>query len=124
MRLSIEIYSFLVRLYHYEDNILEEAEAELRRSSGMSLSDLHDLFYRCYTKGFCRQKTQKQKALRPTINIHTFSHLLESRRRSGPVHQTSTETFESMYAVLRKCYRAGTRNTGKQAFENYYLKQK
>ncbi len=124
MSLAIEIYSFLVRLYHYEDNVLHEAEAELKQSSGISLEDLHDLFYRCFIKGFCKQKTEKQKALRPTINLHTFSHLLESRRRSGPVHKTSTEAFESMYGVLRRCYRPGTRNTGKQAFENFYIKHK
>ncbi len=121
---AILYYCFLVRLYHEDDDVLHDVEADLYLTSNKTLEDIHDLFYKEYVQGFCREKTKKGKALHPTINIHVFQHLLESRRRTGPLQRTSTESFEALYSVLRRCYRAGTKNTPKQAFENYYMRQK
>ncbi len=112
---------FLVRLYHYKDDRLNEVEQLLSRSS-VTLENLHKRFYEEFEKGF--NNPTAQKVQKTPINVHTFAHLLESRRRTGPLYQTSTEPFESMYAVLRRCYKAGTRNTGKQAFENFYIREK
>ena len=124
MRAAILYYSFLLRLYHEEDEVLHAVEADLQQTSNATLEDIHDLFYIEYEMGFCRIKTSKGKAMRPTINVHVFQHLLESRRRTGPLQRTSTESFEALYSVLRRCYRAGTKNTPKQAFENHYMRQK
>ncbi len=126
MRRAIALYSFLIRLYHYEDDILDKTEASLKQTHGKSLEDLHRMYYNFFEDGFCQEKDEKKKtkARNATINCHVFSHLLESRRRSGPLQETSTEDFESLYAVLGRCYVAGTRNTPKQCFENHYIKQK
>ena len=127
MRQAIEVYSFLVRLLNYEDDVIASAEAALRRDSGLSLDDLHNNFYQCFQEGFCREADPKKKtkALRPTVNVHVFSHLTEFRKRSGrPLYETSLEPFECLYGVLRKCYRPGTLNTPEQAFEKIYMKEK
>ncbi len=118
------VYCFLVRTYHYSDDVLEKVEIALQESTGMSLKYLHRIFYKSFQKAFCRPGTDKEKAQRPTINVHVFQHLLESRQRTGPLHETSTEPFEAFYSVLRRCYRPGTRNTTKQAFENFFIKEK
>ncbi len=115
------LFVFLARLYHYDDDKLAEVEQELSRRQ-VTLDMLHLLFYKKYMTGFCTNT--KVKAKKATINIHVMAHLLESRRRTGPLHLTSAEPFESLYAVLRRCFRAGTRNTGKQIFENYYMRDK
>ncbi len=117
-------YCFLMRLYHEEDDVMHGVEADLELDSNTTLEDIHDEFYKEYVAGFCKVKTDKEKPMRPTINIHVFQHLLESRRRTGPLQGTSTETFEALYSVLRRCYKAGTKNTPKQAFENHYMRQK
>ena len=117
-------YTFLVRALHYDNDTLEHVDNGLMQTTGMSLKYLHCQFYRAFQKAFCKKATKREKAQRPTINVHVFSHLLESRQKTGPLHETSTEAFEAFYAVLRRCYRAGTRNTTKQAFENFYIKEK
>ncbi len=124
MRLALAVYSFLVRAYHYDDNVLECVENALQETTGMSLKYLHRVFYRAFQKGFCKPAKGREKAMRPTINVHVFQHLLESRKKTGPLHLTSTEPFEALYSVLRRCYRAGTRNTTKQALENFYIREK
>ncbi len=82
-----------------------------------SLNELHKLFYTYYEEGFC--DTPKEKV---TINVHTFLHLLESRRRNGPLWQTSAEDFESLFAIIRRSFEAGTRNVPKQILRNFYLR--
>ncbi len=118
---AMQLYVFLVRLYHYKDDRLEQVERELSGYPA-TLEELHTRFYKEFEKGFNDLKAIKVQ--KTPINVHTFAHLLESRRRTGPLYQTSAEPFESMYAVLRRCYRVGTRNTGKQAFENHYMRNK
>ncbi len=126
MRTAISLYEFLIRSYHYDDSVLHRVEASLHQVHGKSLEDLHRMYYDHFEDGFCQEKDEKKKikAHNATINCHVFSHLLESRRRTGPLQETSTEDFESLYAVLSRCYVAGTRNTPKQCFENHYIKQK
>ena len=108
------VYTFLVRLYNYGDEHMAETEAALEEE-GISLEQLHKEFYRHFQLGFCNDN---KKA---TPNVHAFWHLLESRRRCGPLWSTSAEPFESLYAVLQRCYKAGTRNTPKQVMENFYM---
>ncbi len=116
MRKAMTVYTFLVRLYNYDDERLQEVE-EMLANMDMSLENLHHDFYRYFEAGFCAKVKQKV-----SINVHTFLHLLESRKRSGPLWKTSAEDFESLYAILRRGYWAGTRNTPKQILENYYLR--
>ena len=124
VRIAMATYTFLLRAYFYDDDTLEKTENALMQATGMTLKYLHRVLYNSFQKGFCKKGTDKEKAQRPTINVHVFQHLLESRKKSGPVHLTTTEPFEAFYSVLRRCYRAGTKNTTKQAFENFYIGEK
>ena len=112
------IYTFLYRLYNYEDARLDEVEAKLRQDMpGCDLQELHVLFYYHYSKGLCVKSTEKI-----TPNVHTFLHLLQSRHKNGPLWKTSAEPFEATYAVMRRCYRSGTPNTPKQILTNHMLR--
>ncbi len=115
------IYSFLVRLYMHKDDVLERAVHILRQGHGLELKDLHKRFYEEFQDGFCSSTVRK---MGPTINLHCFYHLEESRRRSGPLYRTSAEPFEAMYAVFQRCYQAGTSNTPKQILQNFYLRER
>ena len=102
MRQAMEVYAFLTRLLNFEDEVIDRAEVALQRDSSVSLQDLHDDFYANFQEGFCREPSKKAKALRPTINVHVFSHLTEYRRRSKrPLYETSSEQFETLYSVIR-----------------------
>ena len=116
-RQALSIYTFLVRLYFYEDEKFLHVEQDLINTYGTSLEELHDEFYRLFDEGFCNNIKEKV-----VPNAHTFHHLLESRRRCGPLPTTSAEPFEAIYSILRRCYRAGTRNTPKQILQNFYIK--
>ena len=115
------IYSFLVRLYMHEDDVLERVTHVLRQQEDLELSDLHKMFYDYFIKGFCSDTVKK---MGPTINLHCFSHMEESRRRSGPLYKTSAEPYEAMYAVFNHCYQAGTTNTPKQILQNFYMRDR
>ncbi len=107
---------FLTRLYNYEDCTLDCVRQELE-GEGSSLEDLHRRFYEEYQRGFCTKPGEK-----PFINVHTFRHLEQQRRRTGPLWRFSAEDFESLYSVMRRCYQVGTTNPSKQALENFYLR--
>ena len=94
-------------------------EATLRQHYLTTLEEQHESFYRKFELGFCASSNH-----RVVPNAHAFFHLLESRRRSGPLASTSAEPFEGIYAILRRCFTAGTRNTPKQILENFYIKDK
>lgn len=60
---------------------------------------------------------------RCTTNVHAFYHLHEVRERTQqPLHEASTEDFESQYAIVRRSFHGGTRNTPKQVLENMYMR--
>ncbi len=123
VRAALALFAFISRAYHYDDNRLEDIEGWLQSEVGAkSLPELHEDFYAHFMKGFCG--TTRGKPRSATINIHTFSHLYESRKRTGPLHTTSAEPFEAAYAVLRRCFKAGTPNTPKQILENFYLRDR
>ncbi len=116
MRRAITLYTFLVRLYNYDDERLAEVE-ELLRDTDYDLTKLHHDFYKHYEKGFCIKTKEKV-----TINVHSFLHLLQVRKKSGPLWKNSAEDFESLFAITRRGYWAGTRNVPKQILENYFLR--
>ncbi len=109
-------FTFLSRLYNYEDETLRKVEEYLGRT-GRNLQTIHRLFYDVFQRGFCTKSSGKV-----TINFHTFMHLDEVQKKTGPLWRNSTESFESMYGVMRRCYKVGTPNTSKQAMENFYLR--
>ncbi len=117
------LYCFLIRTYYYDDTTYERIKFVLLELHGTTLQDLHNQFYNLYQKAFCSKNLKKK--MRPTINLHVFSHMQKSRERNGPLCETSAEPFEALYAVLRRsCYRAGTPNTSKQIMQNFYLRDR
>ncbi len=116
MRYALTYYTFLCRLYHYPKERVNEVRAYLA-AQGKSLKDLHRLHYDLFQRGFCGLSKEKCR-----INLHTFSHMEEVYDTSGEVWRHSAECFEALYAVVRRCYKGGTRNTSKQALENFYLR--
>ncbi len=60
-----------------------------------------------------------------TFNDHNyFRHLLETRRRCGPLSQYASWKYESMFSYLKKCFRAGTRHEGKQMLQRFYARDR
>jgi hypothetical protein len=118
MRHALAYYTFLARLYMYDDNTFSLVRRVLRSTIFVDLQGLHLEFYKHFDDGFASRDNEKV-----TINAHTFMHLGESRIRTGPLWQTNTERFEGTYAVLRKCYCPGTPNCGKQILQNFYMKE-
>ena len=88
-------------------------------NGGLSLTHLHHDFYKTFEEAFCRGVKETS-----TINLHCFLHLLESRRRTGPLWATSTEPFEAVYGILMRCFQKGTDNAPKQILQNFYLKDR
>ena len=116
MRYAITYYTFLCRLDHYPKARVNKVKAHLAEH-GRTLKDLHRLHYDLFQRGFCALPKEKCR-----INLHTFSHMEEVYNTSGEVWRNSAECFESMYAVVRRCYKSGTRNTSKQALENFFMR--
>lgn len=67
------------------------------------------------------QKTFEQKWGKDVLsyNGHVLHHALENRRRTGPLYETSTEKYESLYGDCKKHFQAGTPNQGKQLLKNF-----
>ncbi len=118
MRKCMTVYTFLVRAHYLEDDELEEVKRELEQHN-LDLEKLHRLYYLLFESGYCTRDNE-----RATINIHTFYHLHHAREKMGPLWKSSAEPFESAYSILRRLFRSGTRNNGKQVLENFYLKAK
>ncbi len=117
------LYCFLIRVYYYDNATMDRVKFVLLELNGTTLQQLHDQFYRSYQAGFCSKNLKKK--LRPTINLHVFSHMQKSREMNGPLCDTSAEPFEALYAVIRRsCYRPGTPNTSKQIMQNFYLRDR
>ena len=112
------MYTFLVRLYHEPDSVIREVEEELWQSN-VTLQDLHDKFMDWFSRGFCHKAKDEV-----TINVHTFYHMEKVRKEGGLLHGFSAEPFESLYAVMRRCYTSGTPNTPKQIMENSYIRNR
>ena len=51
-------------------------------------------------------------------NMHIWNHVYESRKKTGPLWDSSTERFEDLYGEARKMYQKGTMSTGKQVLTN------
>ncbi len=100
---AFTLYVYLLRAMHLDDNDFEEVKAEV------DLKLVMQRFYRSYVNAF--------GAAACTPTVHLFSHLLEQRNREY-LSATSTEQFESFYAILKNTYRKGTPSIGKQMFGN------
>ncbi len=77
----------------------------------VDLKDVMKKFIKSYMKAFGKA------ACIPSL--HLFSHLLEQRSHQ-PLSLTSTESFESFYAIIKKQFKTGTQSIGKQVLENLF----
>lgn len=109
------LLTFLSRLYQYPDDVYDDVK------STVDLKKQHAAFYQQFNDGFCRDYGGKGVCV---PNVHAFYHLQESREHSGPLHQTSTEPYESLYSVCRRAYKAGTPNVAKQIMRNFYMRDR
>ena len=103
LRKILLLYNFVVRALYSSDEIFNSLDADqiMQRSVQGFLEEYSGLF----TPG----------AL--TFNLHGFSHLLDVRRRHGPVHKYSTNKYESMYAETRYSYYPNTPSIPKQILQ-------
>ena len=53
-------------------------------------------------------------------NAHLFWHLLDIRKKTGPLMENSTEGYEAFYHRCLRGFRKGTRNVPKQIMESVY----
>lgn len=112
---AIGLLSFMSKAYNLSNEDLRKVEEDLARN-GLSFRILHKKFYKAFEASCCRTKT-------PTPNVHAFYHLYETRKETAlPLHAFSAEPFEAMYAVVRRCFQPGTRNTPLQCMQNGYLR--
>lgn len=56
-----------------------------------------------------------------TYNMHMFTHALEARLKTGPLWQTSTERYESLYGEAKSNYYKGSISPAKQMISNCLL---
>lgn len=56
-----------------------------------------------------------------TYSVHQVLHL-DLVRAKGPLTETSAFTFEALFGLIRRCFKPGTPNPIKQAFEKIYMK--
>ncbi len=77
----------------------------------VDLGQVMKKFFKAYTKAFGRS------ACIPSL--HLFSHLID-QRQNDPLSVTSTEGFESFYAIIKKQFKTGTTSVGKQVLENLF----
>ncbi len=60
-----------------------------------------------------------------TYNTHMyFRHVLEQRLVNGPLHEWSSLKYESLYGLLGMLYKSGTIAPGKQALQNFFLRDR
>ncbi len=58
-----------------------------------------------------------------TYNTHMyFRHVLEQRLVNGPLYEWSSLKYETLYGLLGMLYHTGTTAPGKQALQNFFLR--
>ena len=103
------MYVFLYRALDMPDERFQDIDADVNLDS--FAKKLHKRY--CDTFG-----TENS-----TYNTHIMcSHLVEQRKRNGPLQNTSTLKFESLYGVLGNLCKSGTTAAGKQALSNFMLR--
>jgi len=115
------VYTFLVRLYFYDNDTLDDVVEQLARDMNCDrpMETLHSGFYNLFYEGFCDKPNRREI---PFPNLHVFYHAYLSRKKSGrPWHETSTEAFEAKFANIPRFCKPGTRNIPKQILENSYV---
>ncbi len=103
---AFTLFVFMLRAMYLSDEEYTTLKANVDLKATMRR------FYRSYVEAF------GPGACTPTV--HLFSHLLEQRDRDY-LSATSTESFESFYAILKNTYRKGTPSIGKQMISNVLL---
>ena len=102
-------FAFLVRVYDSSEERFSYINAHYDLDA--ILKEFYERYEACFKMGAC------------VPNIHLFAHLLE-RRQNVTLLNSSTEAFETFYAIVRNAYARGTMSQGKQMLQNilaYYL---
>ncbi len=103
------MYVFFYRSLDMPDARFEEIDAQV------DLKDFSQKLHRRYCSVFGTENS--------TYNTHmAFTHLYEQRKVNGPLQNTSTLKYESLYGLLGNLYKSGTTAAGKQAITNYLLR--
>ncbi len=100
------LFAFLLRVYAAPKELYASFDKDWLRG-------LHKEFYRTYENVFGKENCAS--------NIHNFFHMCDLRK-SGRMHKTSTEAFESFYARILESYQPGTRGIAKQYIEKCYMR--
>lgn len=103
-------YAFLVRALYSDDETFEEIDDEMGLDRMLT--------------SFCLEYISLYGDWVNSYNLHTFTHILDCRRRTGALWKTSTSVFESSYSILTKCYYKGASNVPKQILENFYSRDR
>ncbi len=103
LRKAMFTYCFLVRAL-YIDNV-----TFTRLEQYIDMDKLLLTFLKSYQAVFGKEAFSH--------NIHHFSHVLETRRKHGPMYWYNTAPFESMYGQFQ--YESNTNNVPKQILQNY-----
>jgi len=102
-------YAFLIRLCYSCEEVFDSV------SQMLDCQKTVECFYKLYAKVF--------GAGCFTFNLHSFYHLIDCRRKHGPLWTYSTAKYEAMYAKTRNCYKGNTFNTPMQLLETYMAGQ-
>ncbi len=104
LRRVVLAYSFLIRACYSDDDTLRLVEESVKLDKVL--------------QRFLVEWEQAFNSLVTTYNLHKMNHLLESRRKHGPLWEYSTARQESMYAKLK--YESKCNNVPKQILHNFY----
>ena len=103
------VYIYYYRALDMDDARFQEIDAQV------GLQEFAKKLHRRYCSVFGVENS--------TYNTHmAFTHLYEQRKANGPLQNTSTIKYESLYGLLGNLYRSGTTATGKQALTNFLLR--
>ena len=103
VRKVLLMYTFILRAVYSDDDVFFHID------STINLQKMVTIFLREYAALFSVGAI--------TFNPHSFSHLVDVRKRHGPVHLYSTNKFEGMYAKTRYSYYPNTPNVPKQILQ-------
>ena len=104
----LQIFSYMYRVVNLDEADFSKVENEV------DLDEIMERMAYLYEKNFGEENC--------TFNEHNFFiHLLDHRRRFGPLYKFSAWRFEDLYGQMERCYRPGTPHEGKQLFRGFFV---
>ena len=102
------IFAFVYRVVNLDDEDFLNVEAKV------DLDSLIQWMAYLYEKKYGEENC--------TYNEHNlFVHLMQHRRRFGPLYNFSAWRFEDLYGKIERCYRPGTPHEAKQLFRGFFI---